>query len=614
MNAIFGEAAFHAGEENIQRLLRVPYQENPTVPFLPPGIARFISASPLIAVGTTSASGQPWASLLTGVPGFTQNVGQGILAVQTAVPIGDPLYDTFGNENWDEDADVAEKRGEGMIAGLAVNLERRQRVKFYGKSKRGMRRMEKGKGLVTFVMQVEQTLGNCPKYMNARHLDVVPVDVPANLTDNHEISNSLPQEALDLISRSDMFFVASRNRFTDMDVNHRGGPPGFVRVVPRTSSNSNDSKVPTTLIWPEYSGNRLYQTLGNLQVTPLAGLTFPDYNTGDMLYLTGTVEILIGDNAERELNRSKLAVKFTVTEARYIKDALGLRLAKDEDVKWSPYNPMIRYHTSEQKGHHMVSKQTGMTARLLKKEKLADTVARFTFQLSGKSDKTQLWKGGQYVMLNFEEEMSAGYRHMDDSDPQGLNDDYIRSFTVSSPPDKFQGRDDGKFELTIRRIGPVTRYLFQQNPGAALEVPVQGFGGDFFVQRCEGSKIGMIAAGVGITPFISQWKELHNSGLDVKLFWTVKEDDLEFVRDIVEREETEGMKDALRLFITASMAKIGDVPAQHVEYRRIQKDDLVKEGDELRKWYICTGEGLRKQIVNWLEGEKREVHWEEFTY
>ncbi|KAK6537283.1 hypothetical protein TWF694_011476 [Orbilia ellipsospora] len=614
MNAIFGETAFHAGEENIQKLLRVPYQENPTVPFLPPGIARFISASPLVAVGTTSASGQPWASLLTGIPGFTQNVGQGILAIQTAVPIGDPLYDTFGNENWDENADEADKRGEGMIAGLAVNLERRQRVKFYGKSKRGMRRMEKEKGMVTFVMQVEQTLGNCPKYMNARHLEVVPVDVPTNLTDNHVVSASLPQDALDLISRSDMFFVASRNEFTDMDVNHRGGPPGFVRVVPHISSNSDDAEMPTTLIWPEYSGNRLYQTLGNLQVTPLAGLTFPDYNTGDMLYLTGAVEILIGDDAEKEMNRSKLAVKFTVIEARYIKGALGLRLAKEDDVKWSPYNPMIRYLTSEPKGQHTTTGQTGMTARLLKKEKLADTVARFTFQLSGKRDKSQLWRGGQYVMLNFEDEMSAGYRHMDDSDPQGLNDDYIRSFTVSSPPDKFQGKDDGKFELTIRKVGPVTRYLFQQNPGAAFEVPVQGFGGDFFIEKCEGGTVGMVAAGVGITPFIAQWKELHKLGLDAKLFWTVKEDDLKFVMDIVGREDMEGMKDSLRLFITGGVEKVEDAPAKYVEYRRMEKGDLVEEGDELRKWYICTGESMRKQVVNWLEGEKRQVHWEEFTY
>ncbi|KAK6513127.1 hypothetical protein TWF506_009293 [Arthrobotrys conoides] len=617
MDAIFSDsAAWHPGERNIQRLLHVPYQENPTRYYLPPGVSNFLSICSLIAIGTTSPSGQPWASLLTGIPGFARNFGPGVIGLQAAIAAGDPIYETLDEAAWSETMNDGESRGEGMIAGLAVNLERRQRVKFYGTSKRGMRRIEKEKGLATIMMEIEQTLGNCPKYMNARHLDLIPVDPPANVTSTYEIPTTLPQEALDLISQSDMFFVASRNGFTDMDVNHRGGPTGFVRVLPPASSSSNHQE-PTSLVWPEYSGNRLYQTLGNLQVTPLAGLTFVDYYTGDMLYLTGTTEILIGPDAEKVLLKSKLAVKLTVTGARYARASLGLRVAEPDAVRWSPYNPEVRYLAAELQGQKSLiglNSQPGLKATLVKKEKLSSTIARFTFQLDGNKDKKELWRAGQYVMLGFEEELSAGYRHMDDSDPQGLNDDYIRSFTVSSYPGQFTGRDEEKFEITIRRVGTVTRYLFQQNPGAALEVPIQGFGGDFFVEKCEGGKVGIVAAGVGITPFIAQWKGIMESGIDVRLFWTVKEEDLGVVKDLLGRKGMEGMKDALRLFVTGRREGADDiqVEAKEIIERRINKGDVVEEGDEARKWYICTGDAMRKQVTEWLHG--REVSWEEFTY
>ncbi|EPS41159.1 hypothetical protein H072_4998 [Dactylellina haptotyla CBS 200.50] len=609
MSTVFGDYGWHSGERNMQRLVGVNQGRNPTNWNLSPRAAQVISSSSLIAVGTTSSSGEPWASLLTGMPGFMQYVSKDTVAAQTVVPIGDPIYGSFGDEGWGEDVDEGDSKGEGMIAGLAIDLEHRLRQKFYGKSRRGMRKVEMGMSLITFVISIEQSMGNCPKYINTRRLEPVPATVPANLTDKHEVPTSLPQEALDLIARSDMFFVASRNGYQDMDVNHRGGPPGFVRVLPSAP------EAPTTMIWPEYSGNRLYQTLGNLQITPLAGLTFPDYNTGDMLYLTGKTEILVGEDAEKEMNRCKLAVKFTVTSARYSKGSLGLRLADPEEIGWSPYNPTVRLLKTEEGGQKQLS-GGGMTARLIKSERLADTIARFTFQLSGKLDKKELYKAGQYVMLNFEEELSVGYRHMDDSDPQGLNDDYVRSFTVSSRPDQFQGSDDGKFQLTIRRNpnGAVTRYLFQQGVGANLEVPVQGFGGEFFMEKTEGGKVGIIAAGVGITPFMAQWQDLQKSGADVRLFWAMRGEDVKAVKTIVGMEGMEGMKEALRLFVTGNKeeAEGAEEIAARVEYRRLEKADLIEEGDEERKWYICTGLAMQKQVIGWLDG--RYVSYEEFTY
>src|SRR5947207_6297074 len=129
----------------------------------------------------------------------------------------------------------------------------------------------------------------------------------------------LPPAAVNIIAKSDILFIASKNGSTDGDCNHRGGSPGFARLTQDANG--------TILTYPEYSGNRFYQTLGNLTTSPVAGITFPDFDTGDILYLTGTVEILIGEAASKALPRTHLAVRLTVTEARFLCDALGVRTA-----------------------------------------------------------------------------------------------------------------------------------------------------------------------------------------------------------------------------------------------------------------------------------------------
>ena len=60
-----------------------------------------------------------------------------------------------------------------------------------------------------------------------------------------------------------------------VDVSHRGGKPGFVRI--------DDDK---TLTFPDFSGNYHFNTMGNILLNPLAGLLFIDFEQGDLLYLT----------------------------------------------------------------------------------------------------------------------------------------------------------------------------------------------------------------------------------------------------------------------------------------------------------------------------------------
>lgn len=439
-----------------------------------------------------------------------------------------------------------------------------------------------------------------------------------------------------------------------MDTNIRGGPPGFLRVL---SNNPEDC----TLIYPEYSGNRLYQTLGNLRLTPQAGLIFPDFETGDVLYITGRTEILTGPEANEILPRSNLAVKIHVVAARFVTKGLAFRGEAGEP---SPYNPPIRYLTTEKPT--ITSSEKEIELKLIDRKLLTPTIARFRFGLTD-SHQTINWRPGQYAMISLEKELNIGYSHMRDEDPTSLNDDFIRTFTISNRPDNYDNfntnsnnnsdnnnTDDNsnnngskEFEITIRNIGPVTSALFRHNIRSTLEASLTGISGSFFFEHSPTStstsnatlntKLAFIAGGIGITPLISQAPSLDLE--TIVLFWSVAYDDIGLVIDTFER--IPGLAGSSRVFVTGkSKSKSKPMLAQSlsggnrggddigigegevegiremgagVERRRMEKRDLkVVGGGEVDRWYVCASTKLRMEVMGWLEGE--QVLFEDFSY
>lgn len=448
-----------------------------------------------------------------------------------------------------------------------------------------------------------------PKYLNKKAM------TPA-VTSPRIVSESpiLTTEAMLVISNSDLFFISSTHNNEDMDVNHRGGPPGFVRVM--------TDKKSTTLVWPEYSGNRLYQTLGNLFVTPLAGLCFPDFETGNVLYLTGTTEILIGTSAAQLLPRSNLAVKYTVTAARFVATGLPFRGSAGEP---SPYNPDVRYLTTE-KARPEPGSSPRNTAKLLSQTRITPTISRFRFSLSNAATYTT----GQYVTMDVCEHLELGYSHMRDDDPRSLNDDFIRTFTVSSPPgmppQPSLSLADDEFEITIRRVGPVTEFLFQhgleesRRTRPELEVDVKGFGGSFEVKQEEGETVGFVAGGVGVTPLLPAL-----SGLDCKrlaVLWAVRQDDVGLASEVVRQYPQVGP--SLTVAVTGAAAgaisesaqkAINELTAAGVEVvvRRLQANDMQKEEFRaIKRWYLCSNTAMRQDLLQWLAG--KETIYEDFNF
>jgi predicted pyridoxine 5'-phosphate oxidase superfamily flavin-nucleotide-binding protein len=170
------------------------------------------------------------------------------------------------------------------------------------------------------VVRVVEAYPNCPKYIQRRTLGFRPTDGDATGVAE---GVALSAEERALVAAADTFFIASAGPDRRLDASHRGGRPGFVRT-------DGDR------LWvPDYAGNNMFNTLGNLALDPRAGLLFIDFRTGETLQLGGVVELDLAtaDAATGGTNRS-----WTFTTTSWRRSRLALR-PESTLVELSPVNP-----------------------------------------------------------------------------------------------------------------------------------------------------------------------------------------------------------------------------------------------------------------------------------
>ncbi|MEM7612833.1 MAG: oxidoreductase, partial [Pseudomonadota bacterium] len=387
-------------------------------------------------------------------------------------------------------------------------------------------------------LKSDQHLGNCPKYITARQLQPFSRNPEVVLDRFDSFDGSLPDSCRALIERSSTIYLATRHvpetasgpyAEQDMGLNHRGGAPGFVRVYEEPSSTevtgpgvSEDART-TYVVLPDYSGNRFYQSLGNVESDGLVGLTFPDFSTGDMLYLTGIAENLYEQEAEDLMPRVGLLTRVQITGVVYVRAAMQLRMTSNE--AFSPYNPPVRYLRTEFADQRLVRESLTpsnqrIRACLVSTRKLSSSVRTFTFELLAPVAATL---PGGFGIFDFSEYFDSTYRHMDESNPQRVNDDYIRTWTISSAAG-FSRKDKKldtvqQIDITVKhkRGGAVSSFLHDKAAAhieaAPLSVDFVGSGGGFscFSQHAPDElptvppRMLWIAGGVGITPFMAMW-------------------------------------------------------------------------------------------------------------
>ena len=266
----------------------------------------FFDQLPFIVIGAVDQNGLPWASILAGSVGFLSSPDSQTLRVNAHPLPEDPLANAIR-----EGADV------GL---LGIDLHTRRRNRLNG---RIVDVVSNG-----FAIQVAQSFGNCPKYIQQRSLSFFEIG-DAYVAPSRRVMERLDSIAASLIQSADTFFIATHydhdnhSHSNGVDVSHRGGMPGFVRI--------DDDR---TLIWPDFIGNSFFNTLGNLMVNPRAGLLFPNFETGDLLYVSGRGEVIWEGDEIKTFAGAQRLVRLFIEQIIHLPKALSLRWRFEE---YSPF-------------------------------------------------------------------------------------------------------------------------------------------------------------------------------------------------------------------------------------------------------------------------------------
>ncbi|KAJ7282591.1 hypothetical protein C8J57DRAFT_1055415 [Mycena rebaudengoi] len=499
---------------------------------------------PFVPVTTLDDTGRPWGSILAaadGKPGFIQSPRYSTLTVDTKLWVGDPMV---------ESSKLFVPGEPMLVAGIGIEFPTRRRNKFAG----SITRIEQANNRTKFEFWVNQALGNCPKYINVRDLIPHPKTAPEIIQQKLKLTpdERLPDAAIAFILASDTVFIGTTykaeakdaQRFpSHLGMNQRGGRPGFIRVVP------SDGR---TVVLPDFSGNRFMTSLGNIEATPLASLTFVDFVSGDILYLTGDAENLVGPAAHDIMPLQKTLTTVFVTGYTLVRDALPVRQRSGTSPQRSPYSPPIRLLAEEARRSSLFDKSDQVTALLAKIEPHGPSIATFTWESSADIAITP----GQAIIMDMSPLVGIpGYRHMNQSKPTSVNDDSIRTWTVSSSHSTSNTRS---YSITIRHKpgGAVTGTLFaiakklsELKPEALsdsrpleLRVGIVGVTGDFTLPEVAKSisddelgltiplapragpptKLLWVAGGIGITPFLSMLKAIRSVDPYNALEWDIR--------------------------------------------------------------------------------------------
>ncbi|WOD41398.1 pyridoxamine 5'-phosphate oxidase family protein [Nodosilinea sp. E11] len=307
------ESPFHAGERAIQTRLgvrdRLERQGRQIIrDYLPDQHREFFAQLAYVLVGTVDRRGQPWASILVGKPGFIHTPDARTLHLAAQPLVGDPLAQTLAEGN-----DIG-------LLGIELHTRRRNRIN-------GTLTAVSSEGMT---VAVGQSFGNCPQYIQMRRFE--PRSTGAAIATSVRSLTALTDVERAMIAAADTFFIATAYQAatiaSGVDVSHRGGQPGFVRI---------DSS--QTLMIPDFSGNLHFNTFGNLELNPRAGLIFIDFERGNLLYLTGTAKVIWqGDDVAAYPGAERL-LRFYLSEGLLVTGSLPLGWSPPESPYWRDTGP-----------------------------------------------------------------------------------------------------------------------------------------------------------------------------------------------------------------------------------------------------------------------------------
>jgi ferredoxin-NADP reductase/predicted pyridoxine 5'-phosphate oxidase superfamily flavin-nucleotide-binding protein len=448
---------WHAGEKQLQAHVGVAermeiFGRKVIRREMPDQHRTFYQQLPFMLYAAVDADGHPWASILEGQPGFAHSPEPGLLQFRSLPAFDDP-------------AQLSEGAAIGLL-GIELHTRRRNRINGH------VRAMT----MDGFAVTVDQSFGNCPQYIQLRQFRSVPLTDPSMRVAQH--FNELNAAAKAMIAEADTFFVASYvdvDGERSVDVSHRGGQAGFVQVEGNR------------LTIPDFAGNLHFNTLGNLLLNPRAGLLFIDFNTGDLLQLSGRTEIILDGPQVEAFQGAERLWTMDVEQVVRRPAALALRWRFDGVSPTS-----LLTGTWEQAKARLQAKALGDQWRPLRVARIEAQShnIRSIYLEPADGAGLPLFQAGQHLPLRFNVDGEV----------------HIRTYSLSSAP------SDDFFRISVKRDGRVSTHLHEQiRVGDLLEVRAPQ--GHFTVAPHERRPLVLLAAGVGITPLLSMLREVVYQGL-----------------------------------------------------------------------------------------------------
>jgi len=464
--AIESRPIWHGGELQMQRGLGVADKmadvgRRVIRDHMPDQHRAFFAQLPFVVLAAVDGHGDAWATLLAQTPGFMQSPTSKELRINSLLDPDDPAT-------------------AGMVEGASVGLL-------------GMdpatRRRNRMNGIISdctaggFSINVVQSFGNCPQYIQARDFQFGrdPLSLPEA---SPLLMDKLSDHARALIQDADTLFVASYVDAPDgqreVDVSHRGGRAGFVRIEEDGS-----------LTVPDFAGNLFFATLGNFLLNPKAGLVFVDFETGDLLQLSGRAQVIVESPEIAAFQGAERLWTFAPDHIVFRPGALALRWRFQENG-WSPNSLMTG--SWEQTAERLKAAALKETWRKFKVTRINDesaVIRSFHFEpIDGAGLIPHL--AGQHLPIRVR--------------PAKCEKPVIRTYTLSCGP------ADGMYRISVKREGLVSSHLHDTlHVGDVIEARAPA--GQFTIDAFERRPAVLLAAGVGVTPMLAMLRHVVYEGL-----------------------------------------------------------------------------------------------------
>lgn len=446
---------FHPGELAIQEKIGVRAQVHSYAPkfvrsYLPDQHRALLASLPFIVVGSIDENHQPTASILFGFPGMIETSTESSVKIGATPAKGDPLRDNLSVGS--------------PLGFLAIEFETRRRNRMNGKIT--------AIDHIGFEVEVDQTFGNCPQYIQARSLPHdsynASIDATAVATRNPSTEDvKIRLEAADTFFIASSYFEDAADTKHGVDVSHRGGKPGFVKYEDGV------------LTFPDFSGNNHFNTIGNIVLNPKVGLLFPNFETGELLFIEGKAEVIWDGPEVLAFDGAQRLINVKVTETRLLDGAMPARW------HFSDYSPSLENTGSFADAGKSLAIQGWRPLRVEKVERESDVIHSFYLSApDGGSLPTYL--AGQHLPIRI---------------PALPNS--VRTYTLS------RASSGNQYRLSIKREaqGAVSRHFHDRiRVGDKIDAKVPS--GQFHLQDNSNKPIVLLSAGVGVTPMIAMLESL----------------------------------------------------------------------------------------------------------